>query len=57
VPPDGRNNRPYKRFFDEAAVRALLTPGWRIAHLAHRTIARYDEPKQTWECMATSRES
>lgn len=52
VPPDGRNNRPYKRFFDDAAVRALLTPGWRIDSLAHRTICRYDTPKQVWECCA-----
>jgi SAM-dependent methyltransferase len=52
VPPDGRNNRPYKRFFDEASIRALLTPGWRIAYLAHRTISRYDTPKQVWECCA-----
>ncbi|MCA1665909.1 MAG: class I SAM-dependent methyltransferase [Thermomicrobia bacterium] len=52
VPPDGRNNRPYKRFFDDASIRALLTPDWRIAHLAHRTISRYDTPKQVWECLA-----
>jgi SAM-dependent methyltransferase len=52
VPPDGRNNRPFKRFFDESSLRALLTPGWRIAHLAHRTISRYDTPKQVWECCA-----
>jgi SAM-dependent methyltransferase len=51
VPPDGRNNRPYKRFFDEPSIRALL-PDWRIAHLAHRTIFRYGEPKQVWECLA-----
>jgi len=54
VPPDGRNNRPDKRFFDEPSVRALLTPGWRITHLAHRTISRYDMPKQAWECCAYS---
>ncbi len=54
VPPDGRNNRPYKRFFDEPSVRALLTSGWRIVHLAHRTISRYDTPKQVWECCAYS---
>lgn len=52
VPPDGRNNRPYKRFFDEASIRALLRPGWRITHLAHRTISRYETPKQVWECCA-----
>lgn len=52
VPPDGRNNRPYKRFFDAASIRALLTPGWHIEHLAHRTIYRYGEAKQVWECCA-----
>ncbi len=52
VPPDNRNNRPYKRFFDEPSLRALLTPDWRIAYLAHRTISRYDTPKQVWECLA-----
>ncbi len=52
VPPDGRNNRPSKRFFDEPSLRALLTPGWRISHLAHRAISRYDTPKQVWECCA-----
>ena len=52
VPPDGRNNRPFKRFFDEPSLRALLTPGWRITYLAHRTISRYDTPKQVWECCA-----
>lgn len=53
VPPDGRNNRPYKRFFDEQSIRALLTPGWRVTQLAHRTISRYDTPKQVWECCAS----
>jgi SAM-dependent methyltransferase len=52
VPPDGRNNRPFKRFFDEASLRALLAPGWHITHLAHRTINRYETPKQVWECCA-----
>jgi SAM-dependent methyltransferase len=56
MPPDGRNNRPYKRFFDEMSVHTLLT-GWRIAHLAHRTIDRYGEPKQVWECLAMRDES
>ena len=50
VPPDGRNNRPFKRFFDEQSIRALLTPGWRIASLAHRTIHRYETPKQVSGC-------
>ncbi len=52
VPPDGRNNRPYKRFFDEASLRSLLSSGWHITHLAHRTISRYETPKQVWECCA-----
>jgi len=52
VPPDGRNNRPDKRFFDELSLHAFLTPGWRIAYLAHRTISRYNTPKQVWECLA-----
>jgi SAM-dependent methyltransferase len=53
VPPDGRNNRPFKRFFDEASLRALLATGWRITSLAHRTIHRYETPKQVWECCAS----
>lgn len=53
VPPDGRNNRPYKRFFDEPSLRALLAPDWQITHLAHRTIYRYGEAKQVWECCAS----
>lgn len=52
VPPDGRNNRPSKRFFDAPSIRALLTPGWQITYLAHRTISRYNTPKQVWECCA-----
>ncbi len=44
--------RTYKRFFDAAAVRAMLADGWQIAHLAHRTITRYNTPKQVWECLA-----
>lgn len=51
VPP-GRDHRPYKRFFDAAMVRALLDPGWHIAHLEHRTIFRYGDAKQVWECLA-----
>lgn len=42
-----------KRFFDEAAVRELLAKaGFEVDHLAHRTIVRYVEPKQVWECVA-----
>lgn len=44
--------RELKRFFDEAAVRAMLADVWRIDHLAHRTISRYGMAKQVWECLA-----
>ncbi len=40
-----------KRFFTEADVRAALPSTVTIEHLAHRTIRRYAEPKQTWECL------
>lgn len=52
VPPDDRYNRPFKRFFDGASIRALLADGWQITHLAHRTISRFETPKQVWECYA-----
>lgn len=41
-----------KRFFTGADVRAVLPPGMRIEHLEHRTILRYRDPKQVWECLA-----
>lgn len=40
-----------KRFFTEADVRAVVPPGFAIEHLAHRTILRYEQPKQVWECL------
>jgi SAM-dependent methyltransferase len=41
-----------KRFFDEAMVRAAVMGFFEIEHLAHRTIHRYEQPKQAWECLA-----
>ncbi len=43
-----------KRFFDEEMVRAVVAGLFRIEHLAHRTITRYENPKQVWECVARS---
>ncbi|MCO5201527.1 MAG: class I SAM-dependent methyltransferase [Chloroflexi bacterium] len=42
-----------KRFFTEADVRAVIPTGFRIEHLAHRAIRRYQQPKQVWECLVT----
>lgn len=44
-----------KRFFDAAMVRRMLADDFTLAHLAHRTTARYKEPKQVWECLAFRR--
>lgn len=41
-----------KRFFDEASVREAVGGSFAIEHLAHRTIHRYDQPKQVWECLS-----
>jgi SAM-dependent methyltransferase len=41
-----------KRFFTEEMVRAALPPDVEVEHLAHRTIRRYAQPKQAWECLA-----
>ena len=41
-----------KRFFSEQAVRAVLPAGFEIEVLEHRTITRFREPKQVWECRA-----
>lgn len=40
-----------KRFFDEAGVRAVTAGLFEIQHLEHRTIHRYEQPKQVWECL------
>ncbi len=40
-----------KRFFTGEDVRAVVPPGFAIEHLAHRTILRYQHPKQVWECL------
>lgn len=42
------NGEP-KRFFDESAVRALFTPGWRLLSLEHFTTRKYLKPKSLWE--------
>jgi len=42
-----------KRFFTEAAVRAVIPAQFSVLHLAHRTIRRYQHPKQVWECLLT----
>jgi SAM-dependent methyltransferase len=41
-----------KRFFDDEAVRAAVAGLFQVGHLEHRTIHRYAEPKQVWECLA-----
>ena len=41
-----------KRFFDEGMVRAALHGWFAVEELAHRTIHRYAQPKQAWECLA-----
>jgi SAM-dependent methyltransferase len=41
-----------KRFFTESDIRAVLPAGMGVEHLAHRTIHRYAQPKQVWECLA-----
>lgn len=51
-PPGAGGWSDTKRFFTEADVRAVLPPNVAIEHLAHRTIHRYDKPKQVWECLA-----
>lgn len=40
-----------KRFFTEADVRAVIPAGFHADHLVHRTIHRYRQPKQVWECL------
>lgn len=41
-----------KRFFDEAAVRALMSDGWRIERLRERETTKYGPPKVLWELAA-----
>lgn len=43
-----------KRFFTEETVRAVVPAGFVVEVLEHRTITRYREPKQVWECRARS---
>lgn len=40
-----------KRFFDEASVREAVGGSFAIGQLTHRTIYRYEQPKQVWECL------
>lgn len=42
-----------KRFFTETDVRGVIPTSFHVEHLAHRTIRRYEQPKQVWECLAT----
>jgi SAM-dependent methyltransferase len=51
VPVDLVSHSETKRFFTEANVRAVAPPGFHVEHLAHRTIRRYEQPKQVWECL------
>ncbi len=44
-----------KRFFDEAAVRALFGAGWRLQALEHRHTHKYGLRKALWE-LAAARE-
>ncbi len=37
----------------QADVRAVIPTGFHLERLAHRTIRRYEQPKQVWECLAT----
>lgn len=46
------HGRDLKRFFDEPDIRAAVDGLFAIEHLAHRTIHRYESPKQCWECLA-----
>lgn len=40
-----------RRFFTADDVHAVVPPGFSVEHLAHRTIRRYEHPKQVWECL------
>jgi len=51
VPAGMVSHSETKRFFTEADVRAVIPPGFRLEHLAHCTIHRFDLPKQVWECL------
>lgn len=51
VPDSLVSHSETKRFFTAADVRAVVPPGFAIEHLAHRTIRRYEQPKQVWECL------
>ncbi|HXC79827.1 MAG TPA: class I SAM-dependent methyltransferase [Candidatus Acidoferrum sp.] len=50
----GKFGASRKRFFDEAAVLALLGGGFTVQHLRHATTYRFGAAKQVWECLALS---
>jgi SAM-dependent methyltransferase len=41
-----------KRFFDQAAIEALFGAEWKVLHLEHRIVHRYEHPKALWELLA-----
>lgn len=53
VPGSMVSHSETKRFFTESDARAAVPRRFAIDHLAHRTIRRYDNPKQVWECLLT----
>ncbi len=53
VPSGMVSHSETKRFFTEADVGAVIPTGFRLEHLAHRSIRRYQQPKQVWECLIT----
>jgi SAM-dependent methyltransferase len=48
----GREYGDQKRFFDEDSVLAALEGRFVIESLRHVQIDRWEQPKQTWECLA-----
>lgn len=51
VPGSMVSHSETKRFFTEPDVRAVIPTGFHADHLVHRTIHRYRQPKQVWECL------
>lgn len=41
-----------KRFFDEAAARAVVAQGWQLQALAEKSTAKYGDEKWLWELAA-----
>jgi SAM-dependent methyltransferase len=42
-----------KRFFDQASVDALLSPGWQILSMQHMLTGKYIKQKALWELVCT----